>query len=198
MNLAEYVYEAVKSDLLSGKLNSNGLIIEQAIAEQYRVSKTPAREALNRLALEGYLTKYPRKGYLLRKLSDDSIHQLLELRYHLLASYVDEILDRNSDQELADFANLITKCEDPQIKIIGLNTFFYLEFAKLSRNPWVYRMVEQILMFSHVCSDEIYSRYLTSLSMAKEHQQNIINSLLKRDSLAVKQYLREDILHDSH
>ena len=79
---------------MAGRLNPAPLILEHDIAAQYQVSKTPAREALNRLADEGILIKYPRKGYVLNKLTDKQFQMLLETRYMLL-----EFTVGSADQE---------------------------------------------------------------------------------------------------
>lgn len=45
------------------------MITEAEISEKFGVSKTPSREALNYLCMEGFLDKIPNKGYLVRGLS---------------------------------------------------------------------------------------------------------------------------------
>ena len=108
MNISDTIYDELKDSLLAGKLNLPELIQEADIAEQYGVSKTPAREALNRLADMKILVKYSRKGYVLKKISEQQFRDLQVTRCRLLCAFVDDILERNTDAELAEFVRRVT------------------------------------------------------------------------------------------
>lgn len=56
------------------------MITEAEISEKFGVSKTPSREALNYLCMEGFLDKIPNKGYLVRGLSVAELQSLFQFR----------------------------------------------------------------------------------------------------------------------
>jgi DNA-binding GntR family transcriptional regulator len=58
----EYVYEALKKNIILLHLKPGQSITEQEIAEKFSVSRTPVREAFIRLAQEGLLETFPQRG----------------------------------------------------------------------------------------------------------------------------------------
>jgi DNA-binding GntR family transcriptional regulator len=78
-SLTNHVYRALKEDILAARLGPEP-IVEAVIAEQFRVSKTPVREALHQLAHEGLVVVLPRKGYLVKPMGLGDIVEVMELR----------------------------------------------------------------------------------------------------------------------
>lgn len=193
MSLANKVYDGLKADLFAGRLNTCGLILEQDVAKQYEVSKTPAREALNRLADDGFLIKYPRKGYMLKKLSLQQFDALLETRYQLLASFTDLILARNSDEDLASFEARVTDYSGEELRHNGLNSYFYIELARLTKNEWVIKITEQLLASFFCCPDEIYYRHASERENTLASHYRIIDALKSREPESFRQALKDDI-----
>ena len=65
-SMTEKVLEALREDIINWVYEENDMITEAEISEKFGVSKTPSREALNYLCMEGFLDKIPNKGYLVR------------------------------------------------------------------------------------------------------------------------------------
>ena len=60
--LRDVVFENLRSAILEGKLKSGQRLMEVQLAEQLGVSRTPVREAIRKLELEGLVVMLPRKG----------------------------------------------------------------------------------------------------------------------------------------
>lgn len=80
---ANHVYGAIKEDIISLKLKPGSLIQEEALAQQYGVSRTPVREALRRLEQEGLVKTLPKKGTLVSQLSVNDILEIFQVRMAL-------------------------------------------------------------------------------------------------------------------
>ncbi len=78
-SMTEKVLEALREDIINGVYEENDMITEAEISEKFGVSKTPSREALNYLCMEGFLDKIPNKGYLFRGLSVAELQSLTKL-----------------------------------------------------------------------------------------------------------------------
>ena len=78
--LAATAYERIRRDLLFGDLASSPRLAEQELAKRYRMSRTPVREALQRLALAGFLASGLGGGYLPHKVSARDLREIHELR----------------------------------------------------------------------------------------------------------------------
>jgi DNA-binding GntR family transcriptional regulator len=61
--LRDQVYRLIRDDLKAGELEPGQRIVEGDLAERYRVSRTPVREALLQLSQDGLLTEAPDRGY---------------------------------------------------------------------------------------------------------------------------------------
>ena len=76
LTLADRAYKAIRTRILSGDLKVGHFIREQEISGALGVSRTPVREALGRLASEGFLERIPHRGF---RVPGDRWDSLLEL-----------------------------------------------------------------------------------------------------------------------
>lgn len=80
--LADHVYHAVRARILDGEIAPGEFIRESSLNAALGVSRTPVREALGRLASEGFLERIPRRGF---RVPTEPITSLLEL-YPVIAA----------------------------------------------------------------------------------------------------------------
>lgn len=78
--LADRVYEAVKSEVVSLELPPGTLLSEKELADRFQVSRTPVREALRRLEQDGLVTIIARKGAFIPELSFRDVLEIDEIR----------------------------------------------------------------------------------------------------------------------
>ena len=74
------VYEALKTQITSSQLRPGSKLIHQELAERLTVSRTPVREALERLFQEGFVTRVPRRGFYVAEIDAEEARELYELR----------------------------------------------------------------------------------------------------------------------
>ena len=79
-NLTTLAYASIKEHILQGQLDENSRLTEELLSLQLGISKSPIREALNRLETEGLIRIEPRKGAYLRRLSAQEVADLYDLR----------------------------------------------------------------------------------------------------------------------
>jgi DNA-binding GntR family transcriptional regulator len=80
LNISETVAATVRAMIVDGSLSPGERINEVRLSEALGVSRTPLREALNRLASEGALSSAPAIGYSVRPLSVEELEQLYDIR----------------------------------------------------------------------------------------------------------------------
>ncbi len=80
LSARERAYRGIRAKVLNGDFPPGGFIEEAAAGEATGVSRSPVREALNRLAAEGYLELHPRRGAMVRGLSAAELRDLYEVR----------------------------------------------------------------------------------------------------------------------
>ena len=78
--LREVVFESIRAAIISGVLKPGERLMEVQLAEKLGVSRTPIREAIRKLELEGLVIMMPRKGAYVADLSIKDITDVLEIR----------------------------------------------------------------------------------------------------------------------
>jgi DNA-binding GntR family transcriptional regulator len=79
-SLADQAYEGLLTAIAEGRLTPGQAIRETALAEELGISRTPIREALQRLARDGLVRLDARNGARIGELSLQEIHELYDLR----------------------------------------------------------------------------------------------------------------------
>ena len=78
--LADDVYEQILSAIVNGDIAPGERLIQEKIAAEINISRTPVREALLRLEQEGVLEATGRKGFSIRPISEEEVRQLYSAR----------------------------------------------------------------------------------------------------------------------
>ena len=90
-SLAVIVYEDLKRRLNSGQLRPGQFIDLSALGRELGMSRTPLRDAMIRLEIEGFVTVYPRRGVMVRALDLSDIRDIYQIIGALEASVVEKM-----------------------------------------------------------------------------------------------------------
>ncbi len=74
------VYDHIREQLLYGEIPPNQQLIEAKIAREIGTSRTPVREALHSLELEGLIESVPRVGYIVKPVSEEEVEEICAIR----------------------------------------------------------------------------------------------------------------------
>lgn len=105
--LAVLVYEELRDRIVEGELPGDSKIVQEQVADSLGVSRTPVREALNRLAHEGLVTWLPGGGYLVNELSSREIVEVYQVRRTLEVEATQLASGRHGAVHLAQLTALI-------------------------------------------------------------------------------------------
>lgn len=106
--LRDVVFNTLRQAILTGDLKPGERLMEIHLANRLGVSRTPIREAIRKLELEGLVIMIPRRGAEVAQITEKSLKDVLEVRRALDALCAELACDRISDEELA---NLKEACE---------------------------------------------------------------------------------------
>ena len=79
-NLSHRIYEILKDQIINEELGPGERLLDDKIASSMGVSRTPAREALTRLASEGLVEITPRSGMYVKRLTRKDVEEIYEIR----------------------------------------------------------------------------------------------------------------------
>ena len=74
------IYDFLREQLLSGEIQPHQHLIEAKVARDIGTSRTPVREALHSLELEGLIESIPRVGYVVKPISEPEVEEICEIR----------------------------------------------------------------------------------------------------------------------
>ncbi|MBO5472500.1 MAG: GntR family transcriptional regulator [Lachnospiraceae bacterium] len=92
--LRDVVFNTLRKAILTGELKPGERLLEIHLANQLGVSRTPIREAIRKLELEGLVTMIPRRGAEVAQITEKSLRDVLEVRRALDALCVELACDR--------------------------------------------------------------------------------------------------------
>ena len=99
--LRDVVFNTLRQAILKGELAPGERLMEIQLAEKLGVSRTPIREAIRKLELEGLVLMIPRKGAEVAKISEKSLRDVLEVRRSLEELAIELACQRMSPEDLA-------------------------------------------------------------------------------------------------
>jgi DNA-binding GntR family transcriptional regulator len=108
----EKAYEHLKSAILSARIHPGERLTEEHLADEMGVSRTPVREALHRLELEGLIKPLETRGFVVSRDSREEVEELFELRAVLEGHALRIISGRISEKEINQLEGMIEKAEE--------------------------------------------------------------------------------------
>ena len=185
-DVAGRVYDAIHHKAIHFHLLPGQHVNELALAKELNVSRTPIREALNRLASESLMSFVPNKGFYTRSIDIDSIHSLFEVRNGLETMAVRLACERAPIEAIDALATywrgikaISKKLTVPEI--VQHDEAFHERLVELARNPELTRLVKETNARIHfmrvVAMDSRFYRQITF-----EDHLAIIEALRRRDT----------------
>ncbi|WP_125588172.1 GntR family transcriptional regulator [Companilactobacillus jidongensis] len=98
----DIAYDYIKESILSNRLIPGSVIKEIELSEQLKMSRTPIREAIRELQVQGLVESFPAKGTVVTKLNEEDVKEIFELRIALESMALEKSIDRILDKELDD------------------------------------------------------------------------------------------------
>lgn len=99
--LRDVVFRTLRQAILKGELKPGERLMEMALAERLGVSRTPIREAMRKLELEGLVVMIPRRGAHVANITEKDLNDVLEVRMALENVAIEKACDRMTEEELA-------------------------------------------------------------------------------------------------
>ncbi len=164
--LKDIAYQSLRNEILSGKIPGGAHITESSIANRLNMSRTPVREALQRLTQEKLITALPRAGYIIEDMSNEDIQDIFSARFEIEALVIRKAVQFISGEELKmletniDNAKACIKTGELE-KMTQLDLEFHSIIYQAARSKTFYR----------IC------RNLGDLTMKYRHGLNLVRDL---------------------
>ncbi len=198
--LSDKVYEALKKKILERELKPGDKVHVDEVANQLGVSRTPVKDALNRLALEGLIDKVARRGTFVSTMSAQDADELFDLRLLMESYAAEKVLEKDkADSFLAEMkkcmANIdrIAQSDDPDYDAyMRWNRDLHLVLIRLADNNRLLQMYESLNISIQVARVH-YLHSVESVTHTQQEHQAIYQAFQDRDLEQVKQAIAAHI-----
>lgn len=110
--LRDVVFNTLRQAILRGQLEPGERLLEIQLAEKLGVSRTPIREAIRKLELEGLVIMIPRKGAVVAEITEKSLRDVLEVRRALEELAVKLACEKIQEEEIEELKVAAKEFED--------------------------------------------------------------------------------------
>ncbi|MGF7109181.1 GntR family transcriptional regulator [Treponema pedis] len=151
--IREQVYDGLKDMIFSGKISSGERIVEVDFSEKLGVSRTPLREALRMLELEGFVSCSEKGGVIVNYISVQDIEEIYLIREALECIVIKEVIKKYSEN-MAAVDNILTKTASlienkaPYEEIIAMFEKFNQTLYNISRLKHVSKLINNMKEYS--------------------------------------------------
>lgn len=146
--LADQVYDQISQAIRDGTISTEDRIVQEKLAEEFQISRTPIREALFRMEQEGILTVAGRGGFKIRKLDRGEIEELYGTRAAIEGFAARLLAERNTRATNDRLRKIITKQEDLQERsahaYFMANMNIHRAFVSATKNRFLLELFDNI------------------------------------------------------
>jgi DNA-binding GntR family transcriptional regulator len=193
--LYEEVADRLREQIFDRRLVPGSWIDEQALAAEFGISRTPLREALKVLAVEGLVTMKLRRGAYVTETSVDDVTQVFHLLALLESDAAGEAAQRATAVQLAELRALHEQLERQTRQreaFFATNERFHLKLLEIAGNRWRSQIVadlRKVMKLNRHHSLFKQGRITDSLA---EHRA-VMAALERRDAPAAAARMREHL-----
>lgn len=183
--LRDVVFNTLRQGILRGELKPGERLMEIHLADQLGVSRTPIREAIRMLELEGLVIMMPRKGAMVASISKEDLKDVLEVRKALDRLAVSLACERITSDGLASLKDAAANFKDvtktlDSTKIAEADVAFHDEIHKASGNKRLSVMVSNLAERIYRYRFEYIKESYDCVQLIEEHDE-IVKCIEKGD-----------------
>lgn len=198
-SLNEAAYSIIRKKILRGEFELGSRLREDVLAEQITISRTPVREAINRLVADGIIIKKSQRGLYLINPKPEQIEDNIDIRLCLEKLAIEKSIERLTDDGIEEISNSLIEFEkalkQQDYDVCNeLDSHFHTLIAKMSRNGRLMSLLDDLSAFFQLVRKEEKKNHPEKKNKRtlKEHRR-IAEAIKKRDILAAKEAMEANI-----
>lgn len=195
--LRDVVFNTLKDGILTGRLKPGERLLENQLADELGVSRTPIREALRMLELENLVDLIPRRGALVKNMSEKDIKNVLEIRKVLEELAAGLAAENITSREIAELKeahmNFVESFgRGDSTEVLEADTRFHEIIFNATDNEKLVQIISNISI--QIYRYRIaYLKLLKNISVPSEQHISLINAFERRESKKAKEIIKEHI-----
>lgn len=191
------VCNGLKRAIFERRLGPGAPLREQELANYFKVSRTPVRNALRRLAREGIVTIVPNRGTRVVQPNIGQVREAFSLRVHLESMAVNLVANVITPEEVMGLEKLLDAEEEAfhtrdGLQVIEVGRALHTKIAELSRHKLLYQYVRELVEQTTVYFVLYDTIDFDSSTSVPEHRK-IVSALAAGDGTLAYKLLSEHL-----
>ena len=197
--LRDVVFNTLRQGILKGELEPGERLMEVQLANRLGVSRTPIREAIRKLELEGLVVMIPRKGAEVAKISEKNLQDVLELRCALEELAIELACERISEDMLKELDRMFIEFQNG-IRNVDLTVIAELD-EKFHDVIYEATQNQKLIQMNNNLREQMYRYRLEYIKDANkreaivEDHRLILEALKNKDVETARKAVRDHIIH---
>lgn len=196
-SLGNKIFLYLRDKILNEEYVADQKLNEVALAKELNISRTPIREALKQLELEGLVKSIPNKGVYVLGFSARDIDDMLEIRYALEGIAIQLAIERLNDVQLQKIKEVYDLMEfyahkGDQDKFNELNIAFHESIYRCTQSQYFEQLLKDINYYISVTSRHSIRQPQRLDSAAIEHRE-IYEAIVAKDKVKAKEKIQKHI-----
>lgn len=204
-SIRQKIYDHLREQLLSGEIPPHQHLIETKIAKEIGTSRTPVREALHNLELEGLIESIPRVGYVVKSIKEAEVEEICEIRKAIEEMAARWAIEKAPQRLIEELRKNISISEEKAVhgdprNFIDLDAQYHEIITKLSGSKRLQELAQTLrrhMLRYRTQSIYLMDNVLRAIDGHKEILQAIENGDLEEVNKAIGRHLeqsKKDIL----
>ena len=184
-SLTSLIFEKIREDILNGRYVNGDKLVEIKLADELGVSRTPVREALKQLELDGLVDNIPNRGVVVKGISKEDIDDILTIRLCIEGLVGQWAAERILDSEIKQLEEIFDLMEFYSMKgdvdkMFELNTKFHETLYQSTKSRYLEGVLNDFQLFIKTARNNSLKSE-GRMKIALEEHRAVIHALKNHD-----------------
>ncbi|WP_281974664.1 GntR family transcriptional regulator [Halobacillus litoralis] len=196
----DIAYNTIKENLLKGFYKETESLSEGYLVKTLNMSRTPIREALQKIQNENLIEISPNRGISIHVLTLKEINDLINLRTAIECYSLDLIFEKISNKEIKEMKNNLneqikTHKQRDTLNFTNLDIDFHESFLQLTKNTLFIENMKNIRERTLLHANNIFDQYPERVSLSIDEHFHIIEKIEEKKKDEAIKLLKEHLLN---
>jgi DNA-binding GntR family transcriptional regulator len=193
--LTDLAYERLREGIVAGELKLGEQVSEAQLAQRLGISKTPVREALVRLKMEGLVDIQPQRGTFVFKLTPEQVGQLCRYRAMIETAALREAATADRKALMAGLKKHVDEMKAAEKvgdldRLSRIDMNFHFEFIACCANPYL-RAAYELIRYQLIAL-----RHRSPIGNMVDSHQVLLDALARKDVEGAARLLHGHVLEN--
>lgn len=194
----DYVYSEIKERIIVGELTPNESIVEEALATELKISRTPLREALQRLEIEELVVRKINGRLKVADISVKEVEEIFSIRAMLEEIVVEQATINANERDINNLTHIVFMIEETFKTgniddILYYGSKFHTTIYELGENKTANKILNQLNDHIHRYQRLIPIQNADRLKNSVMEHQQILEFMKQRDKESASSRMKDHI-----